>query len=337
MNEPTALVIGGGKFVGRHIVARLLADGYRTTMVTRGITPHPFEGLVEWLKCDREDVGKFDALLYRRSFDYVIDVISFTADHARHAADFFFGRTSRFIHISSTAVYLLNEGRLNPLREEDAPMAIEGLPPVGGMAEYGLHKRAGELEIEKAISEKGFPAVILRPAVVSGRYDYILRDYGYIRRIMDGGPILLPLERRGCHRHVSIIDLVDAVMLALKSRDAPGKIFNLASHSILSMPDYLGLIARALGAKVDIVYMPHNTLKAELGSGYSPFAYARDSIQDIFRARCILGFKPSRADIWLTELAHYYAEEYKGGPPEEYILRREKEINLAKKMKGGNA
>jgi len=322
--------------VGRHIVARLLADGHKTTILTRGITPHPFEGLVEWLKCDRDDIAEFDALLYRRSFDYVIDVISFTADHASHAADFFFGRTSRFIHISTAAVYLLNENRLNPLREEDAPAAIEGLKPVGVVPEYGLQKRAGELEIEKAISEKGFPAVILRPAVVSGRYDYILRDYGYIRRVMDGGPILLPLERRGCHRHVSITDLVDAVMLCLKSKDAPGKIFNITSHSILSMPDYLGLIAGTLDAKADIIYLPHNTLKAELGSGYSPFAYPRDFIQDIFRARCTIGFKPSRADDWLTELAHYYAEEYKDEPPEEYTRRREKEITLAKKIKGVN-
>ena len=337
MNEPTVLVIGGGKFVGRHIVARLLAEGYKTTMLTRGISPNPFEGLVESLKCDREDVATFDTLLYRRGFDYVIDVVSFTADHARHAAEFFFGRTSRFIHISSAAVYLLNDDRLNPFREDDAPASIEGLKPIGGMAEYGLHKRAGELEIEKAISEKGFPAVIFRPAVISGPYDYTQRDYGYIKRVIDGGPILLPLENRGCHRHTSVADVVDAVMLGLTSKDAPGKIFNITSYTILSMPDYLSIIARALDTKADIIYMPHGALKADLGSNYSPFAYARDFIQDVFRARCVIGFKPSRADIWLADLAHYYAEEYKGDPPEEYVKRREKELALAKKMKGAGA
>lgn len=337
MVDKTALVIGGGKFLGRHIVARLLSDGVKTTILTRGKTPHPFEGLVEWLKCDREDVKAFDALLHRRAFDYVIDVISYNAQHAAHAAEFFFGRTSRFIHISSAAVYLLDDMRINPIREEDTTPEIGASPPMGAMAEYGYHKRAAEIEIEKAIASKGLPAVIIRPPMISGRHDYTERDFGYISRIMDGSPILLPLERQGSHRHVWVNDLVDAIMLSLTSLKAAGQAFNVTSHSILSMPDYLGLIAMALDKKADIVYLPHAKLKAELGGGYSPFAYIRDFIQDISRARAILGFRPTSARDWLPELARYYSDEYRGDPPAEYTRMREKELALASGVKGADA
>ncbi len=329
MTNKTALIIGGGRFLGRHIVARLLSEGVKTTMLTRGITPHPFEGLVEWLKCDREDTEAFDKLLYRRAFDYVIDTISYNAGHASHAADFFFGRTSRFIHISSSAVYLLNEQRLNPFREEDAPQSLPDSPPMGTMPEYGYHKRAGEIEIEKAIAGKGFPAVIIRPTVISGKYDYTQRDFGYIKRIMDGGPIILPVERCGSHSHVWIDDVVNLVMLSLTAKEASGKAFNATSSSILSMPDYIGIIARALGKKIEMLHMPHDTLKEKLGRGYSPFSYIWNFIPDIFRARTLLGYKPSRAETWLPELARYYASEYRGDDPEEYTRRRPLELELA--------
>ena len=336
MINSTVLVIGGGKFIGRHLVARLLSDQYNVTILTRGITPHPFEGLVEWIKCDRENVDEFKNLLYRRVFDYVIDLISFNAGHSAYAAEFFFGRTSRFVHLSSAAVYLLNRERINPLCEEDVPRALDDSPPVSGsMVEYGYHKRAAEIEIEKAVAEKGFPAVIIRPPVVSGQYDYTERDYGYIRRIMDGGPIILPVERSGSHRHVSVKDLVDAIMLCLESKGAAGKTFNVASHSILSMPDYLGIIATALDTGLEIMYMPYETLRDEFGKGFSPFAYAKDFIQDINRAGSLLGFRPSPSKVWLKELALYYADEYKGNPPAEYTKRREKEIALAQSAKGG--
>ncbi len=336
MVNKTVLVIGGGKFIGRHIVARLLSDGYKVTILTRGITPHPFEGLVEWLKCDREDTKAFDALLYRRAFDVVIDVISFNAAHASHAAEFFFGRTSRFIHISSAAVYLLNRDRFNPLREDDVAPGIEDSPPAtGSVVEYGYHKRAAEIELQHAIDVKGFPAVMLRPPVVSGKYDYTGRDFGYIRRIIDGGPVLLPLERQGSHQHVWVADLVDAVVECIDSRNAAGKIFNIASNSILSLPDYIEIVSRALDKTAEIIYLPHAKLREVLGNGYSPFAYKKDFIQDIYRARSVIGFNPSRAEDWLAELARYYASEYKGKPPAEYVERRKKELALARGAEGG--
>jgi len=335
MTNPTVLIIGGGKFIGRHLVARLLSEKYKVTMLTRGITPHPFEGLVEWLKCDRDDAPEFDALLHRRAFDYVIDVINFNARQASHAVEFFFGRTSKYIHISSAAVYLLNRMRINPLVEADVPSDIGESPPVpGSMVEYGRHKRAAELEIERAVVEKGFPAVILRPSVVSGKYDYTDRDLGYIMRVKDGGPILLPVERCGSHRHVCVSDLVDAIMLSLDSKETTGNIYNITSHSILSMPQYLGLIASALDVKLEIMLVPYERLCRELGRGFSPFAYEMDFIQDIHRARCELGFRPARSEEWLGELARYYIEEIKSEPPEEYTRRREKELALAGAVKG---
>ena len=119
----------------------------------------------------------------------------------------------------------------------------------------------------------------------------------------------------------------------MKLKKSP-QIYKIASHSILSMPDYIGIIARALDRRTDIMYLPHSVLKDELGGGYSPFAYISDFIQDIYRAQRVLGFVPSSAESWLSGLARYYAEEYKGKPPEEYSRRRDVELRLARDAKG---
>ena len=331
----TALVIGGGKFLGRAVVERLLSDGIETSMLTRGLEPNPSEGRVEWLKCDRDDQKTFDELLGKRDFDYVVDIISYTPWHAKHAAEFFLGRTSRFIHISTAAVYLLDKHTPLPFKEEESPDCKDkSIAKKSPLLAYAIDKRDAEIEMENAIGEKGFPAVILRPPVICGIHDYTQRDFGYIQRVQDDGPVLSSIERMASFRHVFVDDVVEAVMLSLDNRDAVGETFNIASYSILSLKEYLSILGRAFDKEVEIRYLSHKILKENLGSIYCPFAYPRDFIQDLFKARHILGFKPSRSEKWLADLAHYFANDYKGDPPKDYKSHRNKEMELMKDLEG---
>src|SRR3954463_13075455 len=76
------LVLGGTRFVGRHIVAALLARGDEVTLFNRGKTaPGLFPGARE-LHGDRG--GDLEAL-HGRSWDLVIDSSGTHVDHVRRS------------------------------------------------------------------------------------------------------------------------------------------------------------------------------------------------------------------------------------------------------------
>ncbi len=72
-----ALVIGGTRFLGCHIVRRLLDEGVEVTMFTRGRTPDEFGDHVRRVRGDRKDYKKFYEMFRRERFDVVIDVIGY--------------------------------------------------------------------------------------------------------------------------------------------------------------------------------------------------------------------------------------------------------------------
>ncbi|MCL2518024.1 MAG: NAD-dependent epimerase/dehydratase family protein [Oscillospiraceae bacterium] len=50
------LVIGGTRFMGKHLVRSLIADGHDVTIATRGITPDNFGPTVNRVVIDRTNV-----------------------------------------------------------------------------------------------------------------------------------------------------------------------------------------------------------------------------------------------------------------------------------------
>ena len=60
------LVIGGTRFLGYHLVRRLLEEGHAVTLFNRGETPDDFGGAVERIQGDRADRSGFRKALARR-------------------------------------------------------------------------------------------------------------------------------------------------------------------------------------------------------------------------------------------------------------------------------
>lgn len=68
------LVLGGTRFIGRHIVDALLASGYRVTVFTRGTSRDELPVVVERLHGDRDRAIDAVAPLVGRAWDACIDV-----------------------------------------------------------------------------------------------------------------------------------------------------------------------------------------------------------------------------------------------------------------------
>jgi len=142
------LVLGGTKFVGRHIVGAALDGGHDVTLFHRGRTGAGLFGEAEHVLGDRH--ADLDRLAGRR-FDAVIDTSGYTPDAVRAsvaAVD-----AERYVFISTVSVY---DHAVAPARE-DSP-----LKPPGD--DYGGAKVACERELPDG-------ALIVRPGVVAGPHD----------------------------------------------------------------------------------------------------------------------------------------------------------------------
>src|SRR6059058_5867845 len=96
------LVLGGTKFLGRHVVESALARGDEVTIFTRGQTNPELFPEVEHLRGDRD--GDLTAL-EGRSWDAVIDPSCYVPRVARQSGELLRDAVERYVFISTVSVY----------------------------------------------------------------------------------------------------------------------------------------------------------------------------------------------------------------------------------------
>jgi 2'-hydroxyisoflavone reductase len=165
------LVLGGTKFLGRHVVAHALADGHEVTTFTRGQTNPELFPDVEHLRGDRD--GDLDAL-GGREWDGVVDTSGYVPRVVRQSADLLHDAVQRYVFVSSISVYAEPE-------EEPADEDVQ--------AHYGALKRACERVVDEVYGDRG---TAVRAGLIVGPYDPTDRFTYWARRLAAGGDVLAP-------------------------------------------------------------------------------------------------------------------------------------------------
>jgi 2'-hydroxyisoflavone reductase len=165
------LVLGGTKFLGRHVVAHALADGHEVTTFTRGQTNPELFPDVEHLRGDRD--GDLDALS-GREWDGVVDTSGYVPRVVRQSADLLHDAVQRYVFVSSISVYAEPE-------EEPADEDVQ--------AHYGALKRACERVVDEVYGDRG---TAVRAGLIVGPYDPTDRFTYWARRLAAGGDVLAP-------------------------------------------------------------------------------------------------------------------------------------------------
>lgn len=206
------LILGGTRFLGRHLVTAALAHHHDITLFNRGqhaaaTLPH-----VETIYGDRNsDLAK----LKGRRWDAVIDTSGYLPRIVRASADALADAVGRYIFISSLSVYAnYSETGI----DEAAPVAtltsdqlqqandIDSSGPVSA-ATYGRMYGALKALCEQAV-EDVLPGRVLniRPGLIVGSYDYTDRLTYWVVRVARGCEVLAPGPP---HRFVQFIDVRD--------------------------------------------------------------------------------------------------------------------------------
>src|SRR5512136_1410936 len=179
------LIIGGTRFVGRHLVEYALARGHTLTLFNRGQSNPDLFPRVEQLHGDRAaDLS----LLQDRSWDAVIDTCGYVPRIVRLSAQTLAGRTDRYVFISTVSVYAQDNPRG---MDENAPLAAlkdETIEEITSET-YGGLKALCEKAVEAVYPNR---ALIIRPGLIVGPYDPTDRFTYWPWRTAQGGEVLAP-------------------------------------------------------------------------------------------------------------------------------------------------
>jgi len=231
------LVLGGTRFVGRHVVEVFTRCGHRVVCFHRGKTTCRLPDDVEVRLGDRNgDLSAVDT----ETWDAIVDVNAFEPDQVRRSLQL---RSHRYLFISTVSVYA--DFSVAGISEQ-AP-TIETFDPADAAAAYGGKKMACERLVQAQRSQR---SVILRPGLIAGRWDYTGRFTYWCERLLRAGLTLVPGPPE---RHVQFVDAADVARFAetALARDVFG-VFNVVGPAKpASMEQFLDVaasVARERGA-----------------------------------------------------------------------------------------
>ena len=295
------LVLGGTRFIGKSLVARLAAEKHDVHVLSRhdapGATVH---------KGDRRDAALLSHLA-AAGFETVIDFLGMNGSDSQLAVDAFRGRTSRFVHISTGAIYWVQNATRCPWIESDDALPLRDRARADAEEyDYGIAKRECETVLRTAARE-GFPAVIVRAPVVSGPGDWRRRDLYWVRRLLEKRPCVMPDGGHNVFNHVYVDDLVSLLaVLAVDRTLAPGEAFNACDRVFTSLREYVGWFADILGVSATLVDVPRAAIqRAGLHDRSFFFADTKSHVLDNRKAEARFGKTFRTPDAWIPPTAEW--------------------------------
>src|SRR5258706_3419007 len=188
------LLLGGTRFLGRHLVTAALARGHELTLFNRGQSNAALFASLEQLYGNRDGGLAARAADPARTWDAVVDLCGFLPRVVRASAELLRERVEHSVFISSVSVYeeptAITSPSTSPGIDEDSPLATLADPGTEEvMAHYGALKAACEAVVNEVF---GARALIVRPGLIVGPYDPTGRFTYWPRRLAAGGEILAP-------------------------------------------------------------------------------------------------------------------------------------------------
>lgn len=255
------LVAGGSRFIGRHLVEFLLADGHDVTLFNRGVSgPGLFPDATQ-ISGDRAEPPEE---LSRNDWDWVFDLSCYTQAAAESLVRTVGPRTGRYVFCSTGSVYDW-DGTPTPMDEEETP-TLPATPENTGenapaAVAYGARKRGAEEAVLALAPEVGMEATIVRPCLVYGPWDATDRLHYWLHRVREGG-VVIPAGGTGKRHQIYVKDLARLFLAAAKAVDATGRIYNAAATRPAGVMDWIRASAAVLGKEPVIREVAWDDLKA---------------------------------------------------------------------------
>lgn len=241
--------------MGRTLAESAVARGWDVTCFNRGLTGRDVDGVAS-VRGDRTAVADVERLAGGGPWDAVVDTgayeppdVTLTARGLAKAAD-------RYVVVSTVSAYrewpaspVTEDSPLWPTRldarETDAEVA--GMP---GPVAYGTLKSGCELAARQVFGER---ALVFRPGVVLGPYEYVGRLAALLGRAAKGGRMLVGGEPGRSMQPVDVRDLA-AFVLDQVEAGSTGTFNAVAPQGHATYGELIAACVRATGTHADVVW-----------------------------------------------------------------------------------
>jgi nucleoside-diphosphate-sugar epimerase len=290
----TALVTGGGGFIGSNLVRALLERGDEVRVLDNfstgnranldGLDLDIIEGELRSYERVHNAVRGTEVVYHLGALGSVPrsvqDPLTSNAVNVEGTLNVLLAARDegvrRVIFSSSTSVY--GSSRQLPTTEATTPDPI---------SPYGVAKLAAErYSISFSRVYESFESVVLRYFNVFGPRQSPLSQYAavvpvFVTAIDAGRPVQIHGDGEQSRDFTYVGNVIDATILAAEARDASGEIFNIAAGAPASVNQLADTIGSILGKPVE---------KEHLASRAGDI---RDSWADLSKAERILGYRPA--------------------------------------------
>lgn len=246
------LIIGGTRFLGKHLVEAAQINSHQITLFNRGISNPDLFPEVEKIYGDRlGDLGG----LTGRQWDVAIDTCGYFPRQVKLSTSSLLDSVSHYTFISTISVY--KDFSKIGITEEDE-LAILDEPDteeVTGQTYGGLKATCEQ------VASTAFPGsvLIIRPGLIVGPFDPTDRFTYWPWRVTHGGKILAPESPNWCTQFIDVRDLAGWTIRMIENQITG--IFNATGpEQPLRFGDLLKECDEATGAKYSIVWVNHEFL-----------------------------------------------------------------------------
>ncbi|AWN22073.1 NAD-dependent epimerase [Deinococcus irradiatisoli] len=264
------LVLGGTRFVGRHLVLALLERGHRVSVFTRGKSGDDLPAEVERLQGDRD--GDLGALQGRR-WDACADVSGYVPRVVRQSAALLEGAVRRYLFVSTVSVYA--DGQTEPITEDRALATLSDPASENVAEDYGALKVACERAVQEIYGER---ATIVRPGLVAGPYDPTGRFTHWALRAAQGGVALAPGDGQDVTQVIDARDL--GAFMAHLLEDDIGGTFNAVGEPH-TFSAFLDEVASGVGTRPEWRWLSLDDQQRLSAEGVWPVYAPREPILNV--------------------------------------------------------
>lgn len=327
------LILGGTRFLGRHLVEAALRRGHQVTLFNRGKSNPDLFPQVETILGNRS--GDLAGLQGRR-WDAVIDTCGYVPGLVRASAEALAEAVDHYTFISSISVYA---DESQPDQDEQARLAAlpdDNLETVTD-ANYGPLKVLCEQAVQEVFPQS---ALIIRPGLIVGPHDRSDRFTYWPIRLARGGRVLAPGDPAMPVQIIDGRDLAEWNIQLVEARQTG--VYNATGpQQPLTMAEVLSVCQQVGGQPAELVWVSEAFLLQQQVAAFTevplwlPQAYCGLSQVNIQRALAAgLRFRPL-AETAADTLAWAHSR------PDEYVwvnglsAQRETELLSAWDAKSG--